>query len=112
MDGAEVRLTGVAKGAAMIGPNMATMLAFVFTDAAVSSADLAALVGRAADQSFNCVSVEGHTSTNDTLLLFANGRAGGGRFKARRWADSATRRRRCAANWPGPSPPTPRARRI
>jgi glutamate N-acetyltransferase / amino-acid N-acetyltransferase len=77
LDGVDVRLTGVAKGAAMIGPNLATMLAFVFTDAAVPAADLAALVGRAADRSFNCVSVEGHTSTNDTLLLFANGRAGG-----------------------------------
>ncbi len=75
--GVEVRLTGVAKGAAMIGPNLATMLAFVFTDAAVTAADLAPLAVRAADQSFNCVSVEGHTSTNDTLLLFANGRAGG-----------------------------------
>ena len=79
--GVEVRLTGVAKGAAMIGPNLATMLAFVFTDAAVSAADLAPLVVRAADQSFNCVSVEGHTSTNDTLLLFANGRAGGAPLK-------------------------------
>jgi glutamate N-acetyltransferase/amino-acid N-acetyltransferase len=77
VNSAEVRLIGVAKGAAMIGPNLATMLAFVFTDAAVSAADLAALAGRAADQSFNCVSVEGPTSTNDTLLLFANGRAGG-----------------------------------
>jgi glutamate N-acetyltransferase/amino-acid N-acetyltransferase len=70
---AEVRLTGFAKGAAMIGPNMATMLAFVLTDAAVAPADLQALARRAADASFNCVSVEGHTSTNDTLLLFANG---------------------------------------
>jgi glutamate N-acetyltransferase/amino-acid N-acetyltransferase len=77
IDGQDVRLTGVAKGAAMIGPNLATMLAFVFTDAAASSTDLAALAGRAAAQSFNCVSVEGHTSTNDTLLLFANGRAAG-----------------------------------
>jgi glutamate N-acetyltransferase/amino-acid N-acetyltransferase len=77
VDGVEVRLTGVAKGAAMIGPNLATMLAFVFTDAAVSAADLAPLTVRAADQSFNCVSVEGHTSTNDTLLIFANGQAGG-----------------------------------
>jgi glutamate N-acetyltransferase / amino-acid N-acetyltransferase len=73
--GAEVRLTGLAKGAAMIGPNLATMLAFVFTDAPVSPADLASLAFRAGDQSFNCVSVEGHTSTNDTLLLFANGRS-------------------------------------
>jgi glutamate N-acetyltransferase/amino-acid N-acetyltransferase len=75
--GAEARLTGVAKGAAMIGPNLATMLAFVFTDAPVAAADLHALAARAADQTFNCVSVEGHTSTNDTLLLFANGRAAG-----------------------------------
>ncbi|HKI33218.1 MAG TPA: bifunctional glutamate N-acetyltransferase/amino-acid acetyltransferase ArgJ [Gemmataceae bacterium] len=71
--GTEVRLTGFAKGAAMIGPNMATMLAFVLTDAAVAPADLHALARRAADGSFNSVSVEGHTSTNDTLLLFANG---------------------------------------
>ena len=57
----------------MIGPNLATMLAFVLTDAAVAPADLAAIAARAADQTFNCVSVEGHTSTNDTLLLLANG---------------------------------------
>jgi glutamate N-acetyltransferase/amino-acid N-acetyltransferase len=73
--GGTVRLTGVAKGAAMIGPNLATMLAFVFTDAAVTPADLASLAARAAEQTFNCVSVEGHTSTNDTLLLLANGQA-------------------------------------
>jgi glutamate N-acetyltransferase/amino-acid N-acetyltransferase len=72
-DGHEVRLTGFAKGAAMIGPNMATMLAFVLTDAAVAPADLADVVRKAADRSFNCISVEGHTSTNDSLLLFANG---------------------------------------
>ena len=71
--GQDVRLTGFAKGAAMIGPNMATMLAFVLTDAAVAPDDLAALARRAADASFNAISVEGHTSTNDTLLLFANG---------------------------------------
>lgn len=69
----EARLTGFAKGAAMIGPNMATLLAFVLTDAAVAMDDLAALAPRAADQSFNCISVEGHTSTNDTLLFLANG---------------------------------------
>jgi glutamate N-acetyltransferase/amino-acid N-acetyltransferase len=72
-DSGAARITGFAKGAAMIGPNMATMLAFVLTDAAVAPDDLAVLVRRAAEQSFNCVSVEGHTSTNDTLLLFANG---------------------------------------
>jgi glutamate N-acetyltransferase / amino-acid N-acetyltransferase len=70
----EVRLTGFAKGAAMIGPNMATMLAFVLTDAAVAPEDLARLAPAAAARTFNCVTVEGHTSTNDTLLFFANGR--------------------------------------
>jgi glutamate N-acetyltransferase/amino-acid N-acetyltransferase len=73
LDGTEVRLTGLAKGAAMIGPNMATMLAFVLTDAAVSPADLASIARRAAARTFNCISVEGHTSTNDTLLFLANG---------------------------------------
>jgi glutamate N-acetyltransferase/amino-acid N-acetyltransferase len=72
---AVMRLTGVAKGAAMIGPNMATMLAFVFADAAVRPDDLAGIARRAAAETFNCVRVEGHTSTNDTLLLFANGQA-------------------------------------
>jgi glutamate N-acetyltransferase/amino-acid N-acetyltransferase len=71
--GREVRLVGFAKGAAMIGPNMATMLAFVLTDAPVAAAHLANLARTAAAQSFNCVSVEGHTSTNDTLLFLANG---------------------------------------
>jgi glutamate N-acetyltransferase/amino-acid N-acetyltransferase len=73
LDGAEVSLTGFAKGAAMIGPSMATLLAFVLTDAAVAPTDLARLAQSAAARTFNCVSVEGHTSTNDTLLLFANG---------------------------------------
>ncbi len=73
LDEGEVRLTGFAKGAAMIGPNLATMLALVLTDAAVAPAPLSRLALRAAAQSFNCISVEGHTSTNDTLLLLANG---------------------------------------
>lgn len=66
-------VTGFAKGAAMIGPNMATMLGFVMTDAAVAPADLHAALKRATDQSFNCISVEGHTSTNDTVFALANG---------------------------------------
>ncbi len=69
----EVRLTGFAKGAAMIGPNLATLLAFVLTDAAVTPDDLAVIARQAAERSFNCISVEGHTSTNDTLLFLANG---------------------------------------
>jgi glutamate N-acetyltransferase / amino-acid N-acetyltransferase len=72
-DEGDVQLTGFAKGAAMIGPNMATMLAFVLSDAAVASADLQALARSAADRSFNCVRVEGHTSTNDSLIFLANG---------------------------------------
>lgn len=71
-----IRLAGFAKGAAMIGPNLATMLAFVVTDAAVAPDRLQSMLRRAAERSFNCISVEGHTSTNDTLLALANGAAG------------------------------------
>jgi glutamate N-acetyltransferase/amino-acid N-acetyltransferase len=66
-------VTGFAKGAAMIGPNMATMLGFVLSDAAVRPDDLHRILKAAAEQSFNCISVEGHTSTNDTVFLLANG---------------------------------------
>ncbi len=69
-------LTGFAKGAAMIGPNLATMLGFVVTDAPVRPADLHESLKRAAGGTFNCVSVEGHTSTNDTVLALANGTGG------------------------------------
>src|SRR5262249_25941035 len=63
---------GIAKGAAMIGPRMATMLAFVLTDAPVWANDLAGILIPAVDRSFNCVSVEGHASTNDTVLLVSS----------------------------------------
>lgn len=66
-------ISAFAKGAAMIGPNMATMLAFVLSDAAVEPDDLAELARMSVQRSFNCLSVEGHTSTNDTVLFFANG---------------------------------------
>lgn len=69
--GREVCLLGLAKGAAMIGPNMATMLGFLLTDAPVSPGVLQGILSEAVDQSFNCISVEGHTSTNDTVLLLA-----------------------------------------
>ena len=71
--GRTITLFGMAKGAAMIGPRMATMLGFFLTDAPVSSADLHAILVPAVDESFNCISVEGHTSTNDTVLILANG---------------------------------------
>jgi glutamate N-acetyltransferase/amino-acid N-acetyltransferase len=68
----EVTLLGVAKGAAMIGPRMATMLAFLLTDAPVRANDLQDILGKAVDLSFNCLSVEGHASTNDTVLLLSS----------------------------------------
>ena len=71
--GSEVHVTGFAKGAAMIGPNLATLLAFVITDAGTEPVHLHDSLRAAADRSFNCISVEGHTSTNDTLLVLANG---------------------------------------
>lgn len=74
-NGSEVSVLGIAKGAAMIAPNMATMLAFVFTDARMSAESLHDLARTAADRTFNRITVEGHTSTNDTLMLFANGAA-------------------------------------
>jgi glutamate N-acetyltransferase/amino-acid N-acetyltransferase len=70
-----VTLNGIAKGAGMIQPNMATMLCFVFTDAAIGQPALQKLVGQAADRTFNCVTVDGDTSTSDTLLAFATGAA-------------------------------------
>lgn len=77
LDGADVQLTGMAKGAAMIGPNMATMLAVILTDAWLVVDDAQAGLRDAADESFNCISVEGHMSTSDTVLLLANGAASG-----------------------------------
>ncbi|HEY3968218.1 MAG TPA: bifunctional glutamate N-acetyltransferase/amino-acid acetyltransferase ArgJ [Planctomycetaceae bacterium] len=70
-----VRISGVAKGAAMIGPNMATMLSVIMTDAGLAPADAQSLLKHSVDRSFNCISVEGHTSTSDTVLLLANGAA-------------------------------------
>ncbi|HQV15755.1 MAG TPA: bifunctional glutamate N-acetyltransferase/amino-acid acetyltransferase ArgJ, partial [Denitromonas sp.] len=76
IEGKEVTITGVSKGAGMIKPNMATMLGFVATDAAVSQALLARLVREAADLSFNSITIDGDTSTNDSYILMATGKAG------------------------------------
>jgi glutamate N-acetyltransferase/amino-acid N-acetyltransferase len=73
----EYLITGMAKGAAMMGPNMATMLALIFTDAPLDPATAQTVLRRATDESFNCISVDGHVSTNDTVLFLANGAAGG-----------------------------------
>ncbi len=73
-----VQITGMAKGAAMIGPNMATMLAVILTDATLDPTAAQDTLAAAVDESFNCISVEGHTSTSDTALLLANGASGAG----------------------------------
>jgi len=72
----QVTLNGISKGAGMIQPDMATMLCFVFTDAAIAQPALQKLVAQSADRTFNCVTVDGDTSTSDTLLAFATGAAG------------------------------------
>jgi glutamate N-acetyltransferase/amino-acid N-acetyltransferase len=74
---ATVTICGIAKGAGMIAPDMATMLSFVFTDAAISAPALQALVSGAVIDTFNAVTIDGDTSTSDTLLAFATGAAKG-----------------------------------
>jgi glutamate N-acetyltransferase / amino-acid N-acetyltransferase len=75
IDGVEVRLNGFAKGSGMIAPDMATMLAYVFTDAALPAAVLQPLLAASADRSFNSIAVDGDTSTSDTVLLCATQQA-------------------------------------
>jgi glutamate N-acetyltransferase/amino-acid N-acetyltransferase len=74
--GKTVRIGGMAKGAGMIHPNMATMLSVITTDAQVPVRELCRLLRRSVDRSFNCLTVDGDTSTNDTVLLLANGASG------------------------------------
>ena len=76
LGGLAVRLTGLAKGAGMIEPNMATMLAFITTDASVEPGILQQVLSSAVDQSFNRITVDGDQSTNDTVLILANGTSG------------------------------------
>jgi glutamate N-acetyltransferase/amino-acid N-acetyltransferase len=74
--GATVRIGGMAKGSGMIHPNLATMLSYVTTDAAVQKGWVGSVVKRIADRSFNQLTVDGDSSTNDTFLILANGAAG------------------------------------
>ena len=74
--GKEVRINGFCKGAGMIAPDMATMLAYVFTDAAIPAPVLQDLLAAGTAKTFNCITVDSDTSTSDTLMLFATGRAG------------------------------------
>ena len=74
LSGGEATVTGISKGSGMIHPDMATMLGFVATDARVSRKTLQSMVKRVSDQSFNCITVDGDTSTNDSFMLIATGK--------------------------------------
>jgi glutamate N-acetyltransferase/amino-acid N-acetyltransferase len=78
--GKTITVTGIAKGAGMIRPNMATMLGFVATDAAIAPALMGALTKAAADRSFNRITIDGDTSTNDSFVVIATGRSGSPRI--------------------------------
>ncbi len=96
IDGTDVHICGVAKGAGMIHPRMATMLSFIASDASIELEALEVVTREGADRTFNRVTIDGDTSTNDTLLVLANGRAGNPqidssspallRFQERLWA--------------------------
>jgi len=75
IDGVTITVTGIAKGSGMIHPNMATMLGYIATDAGIAQSLLQRMVTEAANRSFNCITVDGDTSTNDALMLIATGQA-------------------------------------
>lgn len=75
IDGVAITITGIAKGSGMIHPNMATMLGYIATDAKIAPPLLQTMVSEAANRSFNCITVDGDTSTNDALMLIATGKA-------------------------------------
>jgi glutamate N-acetyltransferase / amino-acid N-acetyltransferase len=72
----EVTINGIAKGSGMIAPDMATMLCFIFTDAAIPAAALQTMLAKSVDSTFNSITIDSDTSTSDTVLLFATGQAG------------------------------------
>jgi glutamate N-acetyltransferase/amino-acid N-acetyltransferase len=92
LDGKTVTVTGIAKGSGMIHPNMATMLGYIATDAAISQAGLDEMIQHAVNRSFNCITVDGDTSTNDSLILVATGQAGNAEIIDSRHADYAALR--------------------
>ena len=75
VDGVNITITGIAKGSGMIHPNMATMLGYIATDAGIAQPLLQQMVSDAANRSFNCITVDGDTSTNDALMLIATGKS-------------------------------------
>jgi len=76
IDGQKITITGISKGSGMIHPNMATMLGYVATDAVISQSALEELIHYAVNKSFNCITVDGDTSTNDSFIMMATNRAG------------------------------------
>ncbi len=76
VNGTAVTITGIAKGSGMIAPDMATMLVYIFTDAAIDQTELQAMVSRLNDVTFNCITVDSDTSTSDSLLVCATGASG------------------------------------
>ena len=78
VNGKQITVTGISKGSGMIHPNMATMLGYIATDAAISQAVLDTMIQHVVNQSFNCITVDGDTSTNDSLILMATGQAQNG----------------------------------
>jgi glutamate N-acetyltransferase/amino-acid N-acetyltransferase len=74
--GTEITIAGIAKGSGMIAPDMATMLSFIFTDAAIPAGVLQSMLTKSVDHSFNAITIDSDTSTSDTVLLFATGQAG------------------------------------
>ncbi len=110
--GAWITVTGISKGAGMIRPNMATMLGFLATDACVDQAVMQQLSRELADGSFNCVTVDGDTSTNDSLVVIASNKAA--HAPVVRWTVPTARRSRrpcwvSPAAWPMPSCATAKA---
>ena len=85
--GKTVTITGISKGSGMIHPNMATMLGYIATDAAISQPVLENIIQHAVNKSFNCITVDGDTSTNDSLVLMATGQAGNAEITAASGAD-------------------------
>lgn len=75
IDGAPVAIAGIAKGSGMIAPDMATMLVYIFTDARIAQAPLQRMVSKLSDETFNCITVDGDTSTSDSLLVAATGQS-------------------------------------
>ena len=76
LNGKTVTITGISKGSGMIHPNMATMLGYIATDAAISQTALESIISYGVNKSFNCITVDGDTSTNDSLVMIATGLAG------------------------------------